>query len=145
MLEMLGDSMLQDPGRDVPEVACRDGEEGVADERVGLGERDDLVAARHVEYLSPVSLEVLHEIDARRAILCAGRGERDHDDGTQNRETAIATQISHRFRSTPFLPIVIRLAVRTRPAVSSTPDTDRSQLVALPHVSFQRLSELELP
>jgi len=45
MLEMLGYSMLQDPGRDVPEVACRDGEDGVADERVRLGERDDLVAA----------------------------------------------------------------------------------------------------
>src|SRR5277367_2976640 len=102
MLETLGDSMLQDPGRDVPEMACRDGEDGVADGRVGLGERDDLVAAGHVEYLGPVSLEVLHEIDARRAVLCAGRGERGHDDGTQNRETTSATQVSHRVRSTRF-------------------------------------------
>ena len=81
---MLSDSMRQDSWRDVAEMACRDGEDCVANERMGLGKRKYLVTARHMEYLSPMPLEVLYEMHARSAVLCAGRDEGDDGDCTEN-------------------------------------------------------------
>ena len=96
---MLGDAVLQDAWRDVAEVAGRDGEDGIAHEGVGLGQRKDRVAARHVEYLGPVAVEVLHEMDARSAVRRTGRGEGDDGDGTEECESARADQILWRIRA----------------------------------------------
>ena len=81
---MLSNSVLQDSWRDVAEMACRDGEDCVADERMGLGKRKYLVTARHMEYLSPVPLEVLYEMNARSTVLCTRREEGDDSDCTEN-------------------------------------------------------------
>ena len=83
---MLCYPMVYDTRRDMAEMTCSDGEDGVPNEGVRFGQRDDLLAEWYVEYFVPVLMQMVHEIDTGCTILGARGRKWDNSDGTQGRE-----------------------------------------------------------